>query len=499
MGRNSLQILLGEINLALLGATSHTAGLTFKAKVKLANFDQTRHRLSVPQPSNPAPGLSILNSMRLFASIVLLSAFSAGALYALEREPNAVFEQRRRALAEQVDSPVLLFGFASSEGQLGRSGFRQENSFYYLTGWNEPGAALLIVPGSGSKAYRETLFVPRPDPIHSVWTGATLDPQSDDAHERTGCSEVLPIGDLEGLLRQALKRSRRLYSLLGAPPGGLGEPVRRKPDRSRIDRLAPGARLKEIREKIDAARYIKSTGELRLIQKAIDASIAGHRAAWRRIRPDVAEYQVLGAMKAAMIDRGALRVAYPPIVGAGANSVTLHYSLATKTLARGELILMDVGGEYGHYAADITRTVPVDGRFTTRQRKIYQAVLACQREVIAAASPGMTLNGQPPKSLTQIAGDCFERHEEGLSAHFLHSVGHHVGLDVHDPGESAELKPGMVITIEPGLYLADEGFGIRIEDMAVVTEDGVRLLSDDLPKEIDEIEQAMSSAAAASE
>ena len=431
--------------------------------------------------------------------MLVVVALAAASLDALEREPNSAFEQRRRALAEQVGSPILLFGFNSNEGQLGRSGFRQENSFYYLTGWNEPDAALLIVPGSGSDAYRETLFVPRPDPIGSVWTGPTLDPQSDDAHERTGLAEVLPIGDLESVLRQALKRSRRLYSLLGSPPGGLGEPVRRKPDRSRIDRLAPSARLKEIRPKIEEARYVKSAGELRLVQKAIDASIAGHLAAWRRIRPEVAEYQVLAAMKAAIIDRGALRVAYPPIVGAGPNSVTLHYSKATRTLQTGELILMDVAGEYGHYAADITRTVPVNGRFEPRQREIYQAVLNCQAEVIAAAKPGMTINGQPPKSLTQIAGDCFERHEEGLSAHFLHSVGHHVGLDVHDPGESAELRPGMVITIEPGLYLADEGFGVRIEDMAVVTEDGVRLLTDALPKEIEEIERAMTGAAGASE
>ncbi len=437
--------------------------------------------------------------MRLFAWIVAISVLPAGALNALEREPNEVFEQRRRALAEQVDSPVLLLGFTSSEGQLGRSGFRQENNFYYLTGWNEPGAALLVVPGSDAKPYRETLFIPRPDPIHSAWTGATLDPQSDDARERTGFAEVLPSGDLEGRLRQALKRSRRLYSLLGAPPGGLGEPVRRQPNRSRIDRLAPGARLKEIREKIEQARYIKSAGELRLIQKAIDASVAAHLAAWRRIRPGVAEYQVLAAMKAAMIDRGALRVAYPPIVGAGPNSVTLHYSKATGTLEAGDLVLMDVGGEYGHYAADITRTVPANGRFEPRQREIYQAVLGCQTEIIAAVKPGMTLNGQPPKSLTQIAGDCFERQEEGLSAYFLHSIGHHVGLDVHDPGESVELRPGMVITIEPGLYLAEEGFGVRIEDMVVVTEDGAKLLSGALPRTVEEIEREMVSVEGASE
>ena len=431
--------------------------------------------------------------MRVLVWAAALGAVGVGS--AVEQEPNEAFRQRRQALVDEVKAPVLLLGATSAQGQLGRSGFRQENSFYYLSGWNEPGAAMLLTP----EPYAETLFVPAPNPIHSAWTGATLDPSSDQAHEKTGFAEVLPVDELEEAVKRALKGSRRLYTLLDPVPYGLGEPVRIRPNRARVEELVPGAKLREVRDEIDRARLIKSAGELGLIQKAIDASIAGHHAAWRSIRPEIAEYQVFAVMSGAMIGRGALRVAYPPIVGTGSNSVTLHYSKGVGTLQSGDVVLMDVGGEYGHYAADITRTVPVSGRFTPRQREIYEAVLDCQEKVIARAKPGMTLNGQPPRSLTQIAGDCFEWHEEGLSAFFLHSVGHHVGLDVHDPGEKAELRPGMVITIEPGLYLADEGFGVRIEDMAVVTEDGVRVLTDALPKQVDEIERAMGSAADASE
>ena len=432
--------------------------------------------------------------MRLIAWAVGLAATVCGA-GALEREPNEVFRERRKALVDTVAGPVLLLGATSSEGQLGRSGFRQENSFYYLSGWNEPGAAMLLVP----EPYSETLFVPSPSPIHDAWTGPTLDPSSEEAHDQTGFAKVLPVDELEDAVKLALEGSRGLYTLMEPTPYGIGEPFRIRPNRDRVEELAPGVRLREVRKQIDEARLLKSAGELHLIQKAIEASIDGHRAAWRRIRPQIAEYQVFAAMSAAMIDKGALRVAYPPIVGAGANSVTLHYSKGLGMLEAGDVVLMDVGGEYAHYAADITRTVPVSGRFTTRQREIYAAGLDCQEKVIARAKPGMTLNGRPPKSLTQIAGDCFERHEEGLSAYFLHSVGHHVGLDVHDPGEKAELQPGMVITIEPGLYLADEGFGVRIEDMAIVTEDGVRVLPSELPKRIEEIEQAMGSGAGASE
>jgi len=221
----------------------------------------------------------------------------------------------------------------------------------------------------------------------------------------------------------------------------------------------------------------------------VAATAAGHRAAWKRIRPGLTEYEVYAAMAPVLLQHGSLRPAYPPILGSGGNSVILHYTRNTGVLEAGDLLLMDVGGEYGHYAADITRTVPVSGKFTERQREVYELTLRAHEAVIAAVRPGMRLSGNGPDSLTQIAREVFSRHSKRLARSFPHAVGHYVGLDVHDPGNLREpLEEGMVITVEPGLYLPDEGFGVRIEDMLVVTADGARLLGPELPRTADEIE-----------
>jgi Xaa-Pro aminopeptidase len=198
-----------------------------------------------------------------------------------------------------------------------------------------------------------------------------------------------------------------------------------------------------------------------------------------------------------MMNHGCLRPAYTPIIGGGDNSTVLHYSQATHQMRPGELVVIDVGGEYGHYAADITRTVPASGRFTARQREIYEIVLGAQQAALKAIRPGMTLGGHGERSLTDIVRAYFDSHgsdREGqpLGRYFAHGLGHHVGLEVHDPGDpSARLQPGMVVTIEPGLYLPEEGIGVRIEDMVLITADGAEVLSQDLPKDPVEIEKLM--------
>jgi Xaa-Pro aminopeptidase len=205
-------------------------------------------------------------------------------------------------------------------------------------------------------------------------------------------------------------------------------------------------------------------------------------------------------MLGVMQDLGCLRAAYTPIIGSGENSTILHYSQATRRLQPGELIVMDVGGEYGHYAADITRTVPVDGRFTPRQREIYEIVLRAQQAALDAVRPGMILGGHGDNSLTEIVRAYFNSHGtdrdgQPLGRYFNHGLGHHVGLEVHDPGDTGEpLQPGMVVTIEPGLYLPQEGIGVRIEDMVLITEDGAEVLSRDLPKDPDMVERLMQAA-----
>jgi Xaa-Pro aminopeptidase len=425
-------------------------------------------------------------------TLVLLWVLAAPAL---EREPWDVFQARRRQLAaEHPDGVTVLFGYSESEGVATRSAFRQENNFYYLTGCNEPGAALLLLPGKDGLAYREVLFLPPRDTRQERWSGPRIAPGDDEIAAKTGFAEVRNSGEFEGLASNALEAYAHVYALLPQTPsyGHLPEPDAAV----RLAKIRQDLKPRELRPTLTRLRTVKSEGEIRLIQKAIDATAEAHRAAWSMIRPGLLEYGVAGRMIGRLLEQGCERAAYPPIVGAGANAAILHYILNADTLRDGDLVLMDVGGEYSNYATDITRTVPVSGRFSARQRELYNVVLGAQKAALKAVKPGMRLGGHGPGSLTQIATDYLNSHGEDrggkpLGPYFFHLVGHQVGLEVHDPGSEEELRAGMVITIEPGIYLPEEGIGIRIEDMVLVTEDGSRLLSAGLPREAEEIEAAM--------
>ena len=435
--------------------------------------------------------------MVLTRRVAALALLLAAVCWAIEREPLAAYQQRRQALATRhADGVVLLFAYSEQEGQFTRSPFRQENNFYYLSGWNEPGAVVCLLGKGRAGPYREILFVPGRETSHEAWTGPRLGPDDPQATEKTGFGEVLDLKELPEVVSAALDGRRRIYTPIRRDSPGYDQPP--EPDRgSRLEQLAPGYPIVNIRESFDSMRQIKSDGEVRLIRKASDATIAAHRAAWDRMAPGVYEYQISATMLGVMMDLGCLRPAYTPIIGSGGNSTVLHYSQATRRLGSGELVVIDVGGEYGHYAADITRTVPVDGRFTQRQREIYEIVLGAQRAALDAIRPGMSLGGHGDKSLTEIVRAYFNSHGsdadgESLGRYFNHGLGHHVGLEVHDPGDAGQpLRPGMVVTIEPGLYLPHEGIGVRIEDMVLVTEDGAEVLTKELPKDPGEIERLM--------
>jgi Xaa-Pro aminopeptidase len=243
-------------------------------------------------------------------------------------------------------------------------------------------------------------------------------------------------------------------------------------------------------------RMVKSAPELALIQKSTDATVSAHLAAWKAMRPGIFEYEIASVMSNTYFSRGCERHAYSPIVGSGPNSVILHYSTNHRKMDSGEVVVMDVGAECSDYATDVTRTAPANGKFTPRQREIYEIVLGAQKAAIAAIKPGARMRG-PGQSLQQIAMDYInshgkDLHGEPLGKYFIHGLGHHVGLDVHDPGDqNAPLKAGMVITIEPGIYIPEENIGIRIEDTLVVTENGSRNLSGALPREVEELEKLL--------
>ncbi len=416
-------------------------------------------------------------------------------LPASQPEPAETYRARREALARKhADGPIVIFGFRETEAQSSRSAFRQQNDFYYLTGWNEPGATLLLLPERRGRPYREILFLPRRNTHREQWTGARLGPGDPGVAAATGVKDPRDIETLEKTLAKQLRAYRRLYSALPSRRGYAEQPFADR--RDRLARLAPGFDPIDVSKTLAQMRAVKSSGEIDYIRQAAAATAAAHSAAWHHIRPGVSEVAIAGRMIATMMSLGCQRPAYTPIVGAGENTTVFHYDKLAGQLDSGDLVLIDVGGEYAHYAADVTRTVPVSGRFTDRQRKLYDIVLGAQRAAIAAVKPGMRLAGNGKKSLRRVAQQYFDKQswegETELSRYFPHGLGHHVGLAVHDPADAkTPLKPGMIITIEPGLYLPAEGLGIRIEDMVLVTEDGAEVLTGALPKEAGEIEKIM--------
>ena len=362
------------------------------------------------------------------------------------------FKARRAALRKQLGTAVaILEGRTEAEGELSRDGFFQESNFFYLTGWREAGAALLLTPEG------DTLYLPKRRPETDRWHGRMASFDDEGAAAQAGFDAVASREKLAEDLADALKQHPK------------------------ADPIMPIARL----------RMVKSPAELKKLEQAIAASEAAHRAAWTRLKPGLREYNVANAMVAVYRDLGCQRSAYPPIVGSGPNSVLLHYNHNDRRMDAGEVLLMDVAGEFDGYCADITRTAPVNGKFNKRQREIYALVQGAQSAAIAACKPGMRLGRKDQNSLYKVAFDYFEAHGQ-MGKYFTHGLGHHIGLDVHDPFDpELPLAPDHVITIEPGLYLPEENLGVRLEDMVLVTESGCRVLTGKLPSAPGAIESAM--------
>ena len=456
-------------------------------------------------------------SARCFFRVSIALLLLSVALPAQEREPAAVFQARREALrAKLPDGLTVLFGFSDDSGPDTLLPFRQENNFYYLTGINSPGAVLLLAPpvpsvnGRRSRFHdeslrlpREILFLPAHNPEHEHWTGPKPDPADPAIAAETGFASVKDVKELETELRRYARGFSNVYTLLPEAHSEETESWFARDNVERMKTILPRVKLRDPREALGSLRQIKSEGEQNFIHHATECSLDAHLAAMRETKPGLFEYQIAALMQYTFSRAGCTRPAYGLIVGSGLRSTILHYNQNTERMEAGDLVVLDVGGEFAHYAADITRTLPVNGRFTPRQREIYEIVLGAQKAAIAAVKPGMSLGRRDPNSLFRIALDYInthgkDSHGQPLGKYFTHGLGHHVGLYVHDLFEpGSRLQSGMVITIEPGIYLPDEAIGVRIEDMVLVTETGYQLLSERLPREVDEIEALMGSASEA--
>ncbi len=437
-------------------------------------------------------------TLAIRASFLLL-VLALGTYLAQARfpQPAAEYQARRAKLRSEVDGPVVIFGYTSRNDAGEVAVFFQEENFYYLTGYNEPDAALLLIPDSTSgksSGPTEILYLPPRDPRSAIWGGQKLGPDDPGAAEKTGFAAVKPFADLRPDLVNLAKTNPNFYTLLPKGPEN-GYPHLATWSAWVKDAL-PQSNIQDVTQSLIALRMVKSDGEIALLQKAVDASVDAQLDAMKRMRPGLFEYQVAARMEEIHKFEGCSREAYAPIVGAGFFSTVLHYDALDNEIKDGDVVVIDVAGEYGGYDADITRTLPANGKFTPRQREIYEIVLGAQNAAIAAVKPGAWMYGASG-SLQQVAYDYINTHgkdKDGkpLGKYFVHGLGHGLGLNVHDPTDFHQpLKAGMAITIEPGIYIREENLGVRIEDDILVTADGHKQMTERLPRNVDEVEKIM--------
>ena len=403
-------------------------------------------------------------------------------------------------MSSALGGVVVLFGYDESDIAASVTTFHQNEEFYYLTGWNEPGAMMLLIPkasapGQPQSLGEEILYVPPRDPHLERWNGPRLDPQDPAAPRQTRFASVRSTSLFHSDLPEALKKFPKIYTELTPQPES-GEDCFQQDEAAKLRKIAPLAAFDDVRPILQSMRSVKSAGELGLMRRAADNSVTAQLAAMKAVHPGVWEYEISALMQYEFERRGSEWPSYPPIVGSGFFSTVLHYDADDRQMQDGDLVVMDVAGSYGGYASDITRTLPVNGHFSARQRKIYDIVLGAQKAAIAAAKPGVMLR-QGRNSLHQIAFDYInthgkDLHGESLGQYFIHGLGHSVGLNVHDPMDyDRPLEPGMVVTMEPGIYIPEENIGVRIEDEIAITKDGNEVLTERLPKDPDEIERIM--------
>jgi Xaa-Pro aminopeptidase len=420
--------------------------------------------------------------------------------WALDRQPNSDYHMRRQALASKASGGlVLLFASDEAEGPNDLYGYRPDDNFFYLSGWTEPGAALLAMAGTSDHPYTEILFLPNHNPSQEKWTGPKLGADNPDAGKITGFDHVEVLDNLRSELVRLLPAKRvSIYTDILAE-GEISNSTAPLDWLKRANAFPVGVSFQDVRPLLASLRTYKDAGEIERIRHATDASVAAHLAAMHTVKPGITEREISALMQYEWGKRGCERPAYSPIVGSGFNSTVLHYSSDSGTMQAGDVVVIDAAGEYSMYASDITRTLPASGKFTARQREIYNIVLGAQQAAIDAFRSGKSrLRRDQPDSLHDVAYNYInshgkDLHGEPLGKYFIHGLSHYVGLNVHDPNDyDIPLGPGMVFTIEPGIYIPEEKLGVRIEDTLYVDQDGKLIdLTAALPHTADDVERAM--------
>lgn len=431
---------------------------------------------------------------------------------------RAEFARRRRHLMSMMEKHSIAILPAATEVTRSRDTeypFRQDSDFLYLTGFNEPDAVLVLLPGR--KQGQVILFCRDRDPERELWDGRRAGP--DGAVADFGVDDAFPIGDIDDILPGLIEGRQRIYHSMGhndAFDRRVMSWVNQIRAQVRSGAMPPGD-FTDLSFLLHEQRLIKSAQELRIMGKAGEISARAHVRAMQTCRPGRWEYQLESAILHEFADHGARYPAYNSIVGSGDNACILHYTENDAQMKDGDLVLIDAGCEYQGYAADITRTFPVNGRFSHEQRAIYDLVLKAQRAAIRKVKPGGAWNQPHDATVKVITRGLIELgllkgseraliKSEAYREFYMHRAGHWLGIDVHDVGDYQvggkwrQLEPGMVLTIEPGIYISPNntrvpkkwrGIGVRIEDDVAVTKEGNQVLTAAVPKDADAIEALM--------
>ncbi|MDH5171725.1 MAG: Xaa-Pro aminopeptidase [Gammaproteobacteria bacterium] len=393
--------------------------------------------------------------------------------------------------------------------------FRQDSDFYYLTGFTEPDAVLVLAPGRRHGQY--VMFCRERDPGLEMWNGYRAGPEG--VCEKFAADDAFPIGDIDDILPGLIEGRDRVYYSMGRSAEfdrqimGWVNTIRSKEASGAV----PPGEFTDLNHMLHDLRLVKSIAEQRLLRRAGEITARGHRRAMAFCRPGQYEYQLEAELMHEFASSGARHLAYPSIVGSGANACTLHYVNNDGVMRDGDMVLIDAGCELEYYASDVTRTFPVNGRFSREQRALYEVVLEAQLAAIAAIKPGNHWNQPHDASVRVITAGLVELgllkgkveklvESKAYREFYMHRVGHWLGLDVHDVGdyrvgnEWRQLEPGMVMTVEPGIYISAanskvarkwRGIGIRLEDDVLVTTRGCEVITAAVPKTVEDIEALM--------
>jgi Xaa-Pro aminopeptidase len=470
-----------------------------------------------------------MKKLKILSLAILISL----SMFAQEESllPPSFFKSNREEFMKAIGNDAIAILYSNSLKTRSNDveyRFKQDNNFFYLTGLNEPDAVLVLVPQgfapsvlkvagkatgkyyditldtikSDSKIY-EVLFLKERDSLREVWTGRTLGTKG--AMEKLGIQLALPIEDFKNVIRAIIFAARPKTIYFPFPTecyeGSVKDIIQTvesfiNSQRSRYQFSDPSPIFAKM-------RMIKKPEEIELIKRAVDITVKAHRQIMMSCEPGMYEYELQAIAEYVFTRLGAQYTAFPSIIGSGENSVILHYNSNRKRIKDGDIIVVDIGAEYENYCADVTRTIPANSKFSPEQREIYEIVLKAQEETIKLIRPGVTFADLQLKATDVIADGLFKlgiiKDKNDVRKYFMHGVTHHLGLDVHDVGVPGKLEPGMVITVEPGIYIpagsdCDPKYwniGVRIEDDILITEKGYVVLSAGVPKTIEEIERLM--------